>query len=60
MEMKTFWTAALALLAVAFVALVAAPTVASAAGGMGSASVTCKSGKHVKNTNKCKENGGKN
>jgi hypothetical protein len=60
--MKTFSTTAFALVAVALLALVVAPTIASAAGGMGSkagASTTCKSGKSVKNARECKENGGR-
>jgi hypothetical protein len=51
-----------ALAAFAVLTLVAIPTVASAAGGIGThtkGSATCKSGKQVNDARSCKENGGK-
>jgi hypothetical protein len=62
-KVKKFNAAALLLAGLAVLALVAAPTVASA-GPPGNnhkskATITCKSGKHVDKARKCKENGGK-
>jgi hypothetical protein len=61
--MKRFSTTAFAcgLAIFAVTALIGIPTAASAAGGAGTSknTVTCKSGKQVKNMSACKENGGK-
>jgi hypothetical protein len=52
---------AFALLSLSAIAFIAAPTVASASGGVfnGGTKVSCKSGAKVKNVKQCKENGGK-
>lgn len=61
--MKKFSTTVFAfvLTGLAVIALVAIPTAASAAGGMGTTknNTTCKSGKQVRDAKGCKEYGGK-